>query len=241
MRPCQNCGKPFLPKSKYNIRCKDPDCVRKYEADKSRKQYRRKHIDNWKPKSCKTCGVTFDPGPMRQAKIPNECLTCRGKNRRPLIEMTCYTCGAGFVGTRNHHYCQPICKLVGQKIRERIRKQQRRQNGLCPTHGTPGFCERCHTKDFYKNAKRKRGFVGSTVTALELAAAQKWVCSLCGGKLETRWAQGSHLSISIDHTVPRSQGGTDDPSNLTAAHLICNIRKSDKTLGPEQLRLVSPL
>jgi 5-methylcytosine-specific restriction endonuclease McrA len=30
----------------------------------------------------------------------------------------------------------------------------------------------------------------------------------------------------VDHRIPRARGGTDDPSNLQAAHKSCNGRKS---------------
>jgi 5-methylcytosine-specific restriction endonuclease McrA len=43
-------------------------------------------------------------------------------------------------------------------------------------------------------------------------------CTYCGDPATTR-----------DHIVPRSRGGSDDPSNLTPACLGCNASKQDRT------------
>ena len=143
------------------------------------------------------------------------------------------------MGTKNHSYCQDICNLVGKKIKQRIRHQQRRQQGRCARHGIPGFCEKCHSLEYTKKAIRKRAYTGDKVSAIELAKKQRWKCSLCGGKLESKHPPKHYLSITIDHTIPLSCDGTDEATNLTAAHRVCNIRKGNRSLGPEQLRLVS--
>ncbi len=41
---------------------------------------------------------------------------------------------------------------------------------------------------------------------------------------------GARRDLSIDHTVPWSRGGTDDPANLVCACLPCNRRKKDRLL-----------
>lgn len=37
--------------------------------------------------------------------------------------------------------------------------------------------------------------------------------------------------IHVDHVVPRSKGGTDDPSNLVTACAACNLSKYNKDLA----------
>lgn len=35
-------------------------------------------------------------------------------------------------------------------------------------------------------------------------------------------------TVSIDHVIPRSKGGTDDIANCRPAHLKCNVRRGTK-------------
>jgi 5-methylcytosine-specific restriction endonuclease McrA len=35
------------------------------------------------------------------------------------------------------------------------------------------------------------------------------------------------MAATIDHIVPVSRGGSDDPSNLQTAHMVCNSAKGD--------------
>jgi 5-methylcytosine-specific restriction endonuclease McrA len=73
----------------------------------------------------------------------------------------------------------------------------------------------------------------------EVARARDWLditgrastCHLCGERID-RWLKYPHLrSLSIDHIVPRSKGGTNARSNLAAAHLECNRARSDAELA----------
>ena len=47
---------------------------------------------------------------------------------------------------------------------------------------------------------------------------------------------GSHKDISLDHVIPVSKGGSDEPDNLVTACRACNSRKSDKT--PEERKMI---
>lgn len=53
-----------------------------------------------------------------------------------------------------------------------------------------------------------------------VAASQRWCCSECGHVLESTY--------QIDHVVPHSVGGSDDPSNLTALCVRCHALKSQE-------------
>lgn len=46
--------------------------------------------------------------------------------------------------------------------------------------------------------------------------------------------------LSVDHVVPRKQGGSDDPENLVIACLSCNCRKGARTPEEAGMRLLNP-
>lgn len=56
-------------------------------------------------------------------------------------------------------------------------------------------------------------------------------CHLCHKKLSrTNYgAQGNRGAWHVEHSKPRSKGGTDHANNLFAACIQCNYEKSDKT------------
>ena len=64
-----------------------------------------------------------------------------------------------------------------------------------------------------------------TFSRRNVAKRDHYVCQYCG-------AQPGAESITIDHVLPRSQGGTSTWTNCVAACSRCNARKGDRT--PEQ-------
>lgn len=52
------------------------------------------------------------------------------------------------------------------------------------------------------------------------------VCWLCGRPITG--------TVSVDHVIPRSKGGSDDLDNCRPSHLECNVRRGNRT--PTQFR-----
>jgi hypothetical protein len=50
---------------------------------------------------------------------------------------------------------------------------------------------------------------------LRILARDHWVCHWCGGRAR-----------SVDHVVPKVEGGSDDPANLVASCVPCNSARS---------------
>lgn len=48
-----------------------------------------------------------------------------------------------------------------------------------------------------------------------------WVCQLCGGEIPQRLVTNDDHNLVIDHVRPVAAGGTDHPSNVRAAHQVC--------------------
>jgi len=64
-----------------------------------------------------------------------------------------------------------------------------------------------------------------TFSRRNVSKRDHYICQYCG-------AQPGAESITIDHVVPRSQGGVSSWTNCAAACTQCNARKGDRT--PEQ-------
>ena len=71
----------------------------------------------------------------------------------------------------------------------------------------------------------RRPATAVTFSRRNVAKRDHHTCQYCG-------AQPGGESITIDHVVPRSQGGTSSWANCVAACVACNARKADRT--PEQ-------
>lgn len=55
-----------------------------------------------------------------------------------------------------------------------------------------------------------------------------YTCTYCGHR-------GNAQTLHVDHIVPLSRGGADDPSNLTTACWLCNLQKGTRTGWEYQL------
>lgn len=64
-----------------------------------------------------------------------------------------------------------------------------------------------------------------TDPALRLTLFERdgWRCRYCGERV-------TEQTVTLDHVIPQSSGGTDDPDNLATACLMCNSVKSGRSL-----------
>jgi ATP adenylyltransferase len=95
---------------------------------------------------------------------------------------------------------------------------------------TEHLIELCEAKlDEYKAKRGKRiwqhrrvsvGYLSGTLR-YEVLKRARFRCELCGVSAEVR-------ALEVDHIVPRSRGGTDEPANLQALCYRCNSMKRDR-------------
>ena len=80
------------------------------------------------------------------------------------------------------------------------------------------------------------GVMGDCFTYEEIFERDGWICQICG-KAVWRNAKWPHpKSVSLDHIVPVSKGGSHTRENVQWSHVGCNSSKCDK-VGGYQLRL----
>ena len=55
----------------------------------------------------------------------------------------------------------------------------------------------------------------------------RFLCHLCGRKVDVSLPGSNALGPTLDHVVPQAQGGTHDVDNLRLAHRKCNSIRRD--------------
>lgn len=97
-----------------------------------------------------------------------------------------------------------------------------------------------------KNSARKRMQDSGSISEVALVDVEKvferdaFTCQLCRHPLDAGFRHPHPFSPSLDHVIPLSRGGSHMESNVQAAHLICNIIKSDAE-EPRADRLLAKL
>lgn len=67
----------------------------------------------------------------------------------------------------------------------------------------------------------------SPVQRLAIYSRDGWTCQICTELVDPTAPTNSTWDATLDHIVPRTKGGTDDPANLRLAHRWCNSVRGD--------------
>lgn len=87
--------------------------------------------------------------------------------------------------------------------------------------------------------KARRGVVSRRVR-LAIYERDAWTCQICHDPVDGNLPSQDNWSPTLDHIVPRSAGGSDDPVNLRLAHRWCNSVRGDLTYYSDEV-LAPPL
>jgi 5-methylcytosine-specific restriction endonuclease McrA len=82
----------------------------------------------------------------------------------------------------------------------------------------------------------QQGLPREHIDKVRVFERDKWRCGICHRKVDKRLTYPHPRSASLDHIIPRSQGGPHLYINVQCSHLSCNLRKRTKSCG-EQLLL----
>lgn len=104
----------------------------------------------------------------------------------------------------------------------------RRRSRYCSQECRARFKNRNNWIYLNKRRARMRDALVEPFDRLDIFDRDDWVCQICSNPVDPDLMFPDALSVSLDHIVPISRGGTHEPSNAQTAHLICNVRKSNK-------------
>lgn len=112
-------------------------------------------------------------------------------------ERECAHCGDTFASIQPQaRYCSRRCK---------IRSASQRNNAV--------------------RRARRTGAYRENVYRARIAKRDGWRCGICGKPINPALKYPHLKSLSLDHIIPLARGGTHEPSNIQAAHFICNSIK----------------
>lgn len=77
---------------------------------------------------------------------------------------------------------------------------------------------------------RIRDVPSEPYTRAEVYKRDDGVCQVCRKPVDWHLAYPDLLSLSVDHRVPISRGGSDTLANVQLTHLRCNLKKGTKIL-----------
>lgn len=208
LRPCKSCGVDcpvgFGPKVYCSDECipscPAPDCVRKVAGNSE------------------FCNIHM-ASIYRHGRLPV---------RTWAKDKLCVVCGATDWPGTGRKTCSAACRTLlsnhGGVPPETVRKCSRcsseldltdRHESGRKTRSDKVMCRHC------VNGRRRRYKFSVTV----LADRDGSKCGICSESVDLDLRHPNPMSPSVDHIIPRSHGGSDEPENLQLSHLTCNLTK----------------
>lgn len=188
--------------------------------------------------ACEECSEQFQPRNSRQRFCQAKCRYA-AKDRMRSAE--CAHCGLAMSysgkhvpGVSMHQACRrevtghgatryqagcrcEICVVEGREYLRQHRAAYKAKHG---EHPTTAYRRRYRAKHGH-NPPRTGNWIDDRIR-FEIYARDSWTCLLCGNPIDQDAHWNDNLAPSLDHIVPRSAGGSHDPSNLRTAHRSCN-------------------
>lgn len=227
---CADCGeakpatdyyKDTSKSSGYHHHCKP--CARKRSTARYRRRTGSKVPDS---RECEICSTTFKPltgmhiycsekcstRAQRLAKNPHYQSREEARRRRADILpgwqsfiSACTVCMAMFMSDHPSQItCSEECKKENKRRRAKLKSDRRRAR----MHGVE-----------YEPIERTKVF-----------ERDEWNCGICGESIDPELKYPDHMSASVDHIIPVSEGGAHAMDNVHATHWICNVHRGVKPL-----------
>ena len=157
------------------------------------------------------------------------CTSFRHRECDPSVRK-CKQCDVMFRRKTERSYCSDDCRTRAWSRTCKDCGIQFTQKKNCS-----GKCKACRKHDRNRSSSvRLRVRRGKVATAVaKISVHDCWdrdggKCQICKKRIDLSVKWPHRNSMSVDHIVPLSKGGTDEASNVRAAHLGCNSRRGNK-------------
>lgn len=218
---CAECGGPIIHTGRGRPR---RFCATECEARAGNRALRRRRLPirdpNPESRNCAFCGTPFVPRRRDQ-------IYCSNEKAAPYCAIRAYNARVASGEPLRQVEQQKICQECGKTFTA-YKSNARWCSGQCRRRFTA------------REESRRRGPVrpeSVPYTDREIFERDGWRCHLCRKKVDPNVSRRLPDGASIDHLVPLSDGGSDNPANVATAHNRCNREKGVRAMG-EQLRLV---
>lgn len=168
---------------------------------------------------------------------------------QPAVRACAHCCKAFVAKSRDRIYCyNQTCRQAAYQIRRAAGEQLvGPRTGKCDGCGEEfetvrpeaRWCsKRCANRHWGNVRARQRGAASKArYTDLEIFERDRWICHLCNKKVRRDVPRTDPEGATIDHLIPISLGGLDEPANVACSHWKCNRDKRARAMN-EQLRLL---
>lgn len=183
-------------------------------------------------KPCAHCGTPMHRKRGSRRKYCDDCVMAKvwplvSQPRTSTRRYPCTLCGVIRMTTRGttpeRYVCHP-CRRSNEPHRAAIRAKQAKS--------------RADRSGDHRKRARSFGVEYEPVNKRRVFDRDRWMCGICGLKVDRRLTHPDPMVASLDHVVPMSKGGGHTYANTQCSHLICNVRKGAHGIAGEQLALI---
>ena len=191
-------------------------------------------------KPCRQCGVTFMPDGRRGPVAVFCSRLCRSRYDKPRgvwrAVRDCVWCGESFIPTAPAmRFCSSGCRY-DRAARAKAGDPYPVQCAYCSDVFVLDPKKRCQLRRKYCSpsctrdagkARRRVARLGNGTEFIDRSVVFErdgWMCGLCDEPVDRSLKWPDPRSVSLDHVVPISRGGTHTYDNVQCSHLDCNVR-----------------
>lgn len=201
---------------------------------------------------CTICNVSITY--KGRGRVPKTCSSkCKNKldhqsnPKKPKRETVCTFCSTKFFTAFNkQRFCSNECRLnffrASNDLQSKVYfysccdcqiifAKRKQLAGVAILNGI--YCKECskereRTRNRRGTLRRQGALSNPRISLISIAKRDNFICYLCEEPVDMGIPRTHKSGATIDHIKPLSKGGFDTIENVSLAHWICNIKKSDK-------------